>query len=66
MNTMAKISQYTLKDGRSATRVSDVQESDNEVIKALISRFGDDVVSVKIEDRMIEIEKLQNAHDCKV
>jgi hypothetical protein len=63
---MAKISQYTLKDGRSATRVSDVQESDNEVIKALISRFGDDVVSVKIEDRMIEIEKLQNAHDCKV
>ena len=54
---MARQCQYTLKNGDKAYRISDVEESDDEVIKALISRFGDNVISVKIEDRKIRIKQ---------
>jgi len=58
---MAKQCQYELEGGRKATRVSDCDESDAEIIAALISRFGDQVISVKIEDRVIRIKNDGNS-----
>lgn len=62
---MSRISQCLLKNGKSTTRVSEVHESDAEVVIALDSRFGDNVVSARIEDRTYQfnegLEKLLTA-----
>ena len=58
---MSRISQCLLKNGRSTTRVSEVQESDAEVVIALDSRFGDNIVSARINDKTYQFnEGLEN------
>ena len=48
---MSRISQCFLKNGKSTTRVSEVEETDAEVVIALDSRFGDQVVSAHIQNK---------------
>ena len=58
---MSRISQCLLKNGKSTTRVSEVHESDAEIITALDSRFGDSIVSAKINDKTYSFnEGLEN------
>lgn len=45
---MSRISQYTLKNGSSPSRISYDDETDAEVVTALHSHFGDNVVSAKV------------------
>ena len=48
---MSRISNCLLKNGKSATRVSDVPETDAEVVIALSDKFGDSAVSAQIKNR---------------
>jgi ornithine cyclodeaminase/alanine dehydrogenase-like protein (mu-crystallin family) len=51
---MNRISRFTLING-AGTRVSDKNETDDEIVDALKNKFGDSLVSVEISGRIISI-----------
>jgi len=51
MTNTSRISNCLLSNGRSATRVSPVEETDAEVLTALHNCFGNGAVSAQIQNR---------------
>lgn len=53
---VSRKSHYTLTNGKSPSRQSEVEETDFEVCVALHGKFGSDVVSVDIEGRIYQLD----------